>query len=130
MTVKTLMKLRFGIVKRNLNIHVRPGDIDRSHRLGPKANRNKPRGIIVKFSHYNIRDLVYKAKKRLKGSSPKMHILESLTAKRAKTLDELRKKYKDKLTASWTQDGRLYLLTSGNQRHVLNKLSDAKKLRI
>lgn len=123
--------IAMGIIKNNLNIDVRPGDIDRSHRLGPKSNeRGKPRGIIIKFAHYNIRDLVYKAKKRLKGTTPKIYILESLTAKRVKLLEELRKSHKDKLNASWTQDGRFYLLTKRNQRHVITKLSDAKKLRL
>ncbi|KAK7881388.1 hypothetical protein WMY93_029797 [Mugilogobius chulae] len=117
--------------KNNLKVVVQPGDIDRTHRLGPKAiKRGKPRGIIIKFAHYHLRDKVYRAKKLLKGATPKMHILESLTSKRAKLLDDLRKNYKDKIAASWTQDGRIYLLTNNNQRHVLNKLSDAKKLRV
>lgn len=117
-----------NIMKSNLNIDVKPGDIDRCHRLGSRFGRERPRGIIVKFSNYNIRDMVYRTKKRLKGSTPKMYIMESLTAKRAKLLDDLRKKYTDKLAANWTQDGRLYLLTKSDQRHVLNKLSDVKQL--
>lgn len=122
-------EVTMGIFKNNLNIEVHSGEIDRSHRIGPKSHKkDKPRGIIVKFAQYNIRDKVYKAKKRLKGSTPKMHILESLTAKRVKLLDDLRKKLKDKLAASWTQDGRLHLLMNSNQRCVINKLSDAKKL--
>ncbi|CAL9695549.1 unnamed protein product [Knipowitschia caucasica] len=124
-------KVVMNVLKNNLNIAVQPGDVDRIHRLGPKSTtRVKPRGIIIKFAHYNLRDKVYRTKKQLKGVTPKMHILESLTAKRAKLLDDLRKSYKDKLAASWTQDGRLYLLTNANQRHVLNKLSDLNKLRI
>lgn len=119
-----------GIIKNNLIIKVQPGEIDRSHHLGPKSHKkDKPREIIIKFAQYNIRDKVYKAKKRLKGSTPNMHILESLTAKRVKLLDGLRKKLKDKLATSWTQDGCFHLLTNSNQRYVVNKLSDAKNLR-
>ncbi|KAK7919093.1 hypothetical protein WMY93_010377 [Mugilogobius chulae] len=119
-----------GIIGKKLKLEIQPGEIDRSHRLGPKSNnkKEKPRGIIVKFAHYNIRNKVYRAKKELKGSA--MYILESLTAKRVKLLEDLRKKFKDKLAASWTQDGRIYLLTNSNQRHVLSKLSAAKNLRI
>lgn len=119
-----------GIIKNNLNIDVRPGDLDRSHRLGAKGRGERPRGIIVKFTNYSIRDLVYKAKRRLKGTTPKMYILESLTAKRAKLLSDLRKTHVDKLTASWTQDGRVHLLTKSNQRRTITKLSEAKKLRL
>lgn len=120
-----------NIIKNNLNIDARPGDIDRSRRLGPKSRTDRPRGMIIKFANYNIRDLVFKAKRRLKGTTLKMLIVGSLTAKRVKLLDDLRKKYKDKLEASWTQDGRLYLLSKTSERTVINKSdkSDAKKLR-
>ena len=43
-------------------------DIDRTHRLGKrKLDNNVPRPIIVKFARYNVRDRIFKTKKKLKG---------------------------------------------------------------
>ena len=42
-------------------------DIDRTHRLGKrKLDNNVPRPIIVKFARYNVRDRIFKTKKKLK----------------------------------------------------------------
>lgn len=85
---KNTSEVIMGIIPNNLSV-------DGSHCLGPKSHKkDKRRGIIVTFAQYNIRDKVYRAKKRLKGSTPKIHILESLTAKRVKLLDDLHKKTK------------------------------------
>ena len=121
-------KVICDIFKTNLKIEVQPTEIDRSHRLGPKPEnpKAKPRGIIVKFAKYYVRDSVFKAKKALKDT--KMHILENLTTKRVKLLADLREKHRDNLTASWTRDGRIHLLTHRKKLHVISRLSDASRL--
>ena len=60
---------------------IKSEDIDRSHRLGkPKFSKNaKPRPVIVKFVRCNIRNRIYKKKKKLKGTG--VTLMESLTAK-------------------------------------------------
>ncbi|KAM3878477.1 protein-glutamine gamma-glutamyltransferase 2 [Diretmus argenteus] len=117
-------KLVCDIFKANLKIEVLPSEIDRSHRLGrkPENPKAKPRGIIIKFTKYYVRDNVFKAKRALKNSQ--MQILENVTTKRVKLLADLREKYKDKVTASWTRDGRIHLLTHKKNLHVISKLSD------
>ena len=43
-------------------------DIDRSHRLGKKQTGSRPRPIIIKFSSYNILNVIFR-KKILKGNT-------------------------------------------------------------
>ena len=41
-------------------------DLDRTYRIGKKRDSNsKPRPVIVKFTRYNIREEVFKSKKKL-----------------------------------------------------------------
>ena len=45
------------------NVQIRPEQIERSHRLGAKTDRNgkiRQRAIIVRFGHENTRDAVYR----------------------------------------------------------------------
>ena len=59
-----------GIFNRKLRIS-EDIQIERCHRLGPKSNisASKPRPIIIKFSFFKQRDLVWNRKKELKGES-------------------------------------------------------------
>lgn len=44
-----------------------PRDIERAHRLGPKHAGKGPRPIIVKFSHFKVKDKIWSHKHLLKG---------------------------------------------------------------
>ena len=58
-------------------------ELDRTHRIRTiRADKNKTRPIIVKFSRYNLRGKVFKNNKKLKGKG--YSITESLTALRMK----------------------------------------------
>ena len=63
-------------------------DIDQTHRLPRKTPGEKSRPVIVKFLRYNTRDLIYKNKKKLKGS--RISITENVTAKRITILQRAR----------------------------------------
>ena len=54
-------------------------DIDQTHGLPRKTPGEKSRPVIVKFLRYNTRDLIYKNKKKLKGS--RISITEKLRLK-------------------------------------------------
>ena len=68
-----------------------------------KDSRSKPRPIIVKFARYNIREKVFKSKKKLKGKN--ISITENLTGYRMNVLNEAREKFGFKNV--WTYDGRI-----------------------
>ena len=78
-------------------------DIDRSHRLGKKKVNGKARPIIIKFTRYNVRNRIYRNKKKLKGKG--ISITESLTVIRMKHLNAARETHEFKNV--WTQDGRI-----------------------
>ena len=67
-------------------------DIDRTHRLGKrKPDNNVTRPIIVKFARYNVRDRIFKTKKKLKGKNNS--IKESLTKRSVIELKKAREMY-------------------------------------
>ena len=68
---------------------VEKSDLDRMYRIGTfKEDKNKYKSIIVKFSRYNVRDKVFKNKKKINGKG--YSITESLTALRMKNVAEVR----------------------------------------
>ena len=87
-----------------LDIEIKENDWDRAHRIG---NRNwqdgKPQAIVVKVTHYAIRNKIYSNKEKCKGK----HLLmtESLTSRRYNLLKEAQEKYGVK--NAWTSDGRI-----------------------
>ena len=58
------------LFREELNEDVLLEDLDRTHRIGKKKDSSsKPHPIIVKFARYNIREKVFKSKKKLKGKN-------------------------------------------------------------
>ena len=56
------------IIREELGETADKSDLDRAHRIGTfKEDKSKCRSIIVKFSRYNVREKVFKNKKKLKG---------------------------------------------------------------
>ena len=56
------------IIREELGETVDKSDLDRAHRIETfKEDKSKCRSIIVKFSRYNVREKVFKNKKKLKG---------------------------------------------------------------
>ena len=68
-------------------------DSDRTHRIGKKRDSSsKPHPVIVKFMQYNIRENVFKSKKKkLKGKN--ISITENLIGNRMSVLNEAREKF-------------------------------------
>ena len=54
------------LVNNKLQLDLEKEDIDRSHRVGPKARNGRPRPIIVRFVSHRMKAKVYKAKGRLR----------------------------------------------------------------
>ena len=56
------------LFREELNEDVLLVDLDRTHRIGKKGDSSsKPRPLIVKFARYNIREIVFKSKEKLKN---------------------------------------------------------------
>lgn len=99
--------------------------IGRSHRLG-KRNPDVPRNIIVRFSTYRYRALVYRNKRNLKerndnpNNKSKIYVNEALTARRVNLFKKARKLYNDKLIKNcWTSDGRIFVRNKSDTQTVL-----------
>ena len=53
------------LLREELNEDILLSDLDRTHRIGKKRDSSsKPRPVIVKFVRYNIREKVFKSKKK------------------------------------------------------------------
>jgi len=72
-----------NLFKNKLKINLDNSCVDRCHRTG-RNNGTKPRGIIIKFTAYSYRNLVFQNKKLLKGT--RIVIAEDLTKQRINLL--------------------------------------------
>ena len=64
-------------------------DIDRSHRLGKEQSGTRPRPIIIKFTRYNVCNVIYRKKKKGKAVS----ITDNLAKKRITEMKVARETY-------------------------------------
>ena len=105
-----------------LEVNLTRGDIDIAHRMKTKS-KSKPRPIIVRFSNYNAKSQLYKARINLRNvtlqdlGAEKIFINENLTTWRAELFKEVRKvrkKYHNGRT--WTLDGKIFLKTDFTER--------------
>ena len=108
-----------NIVRDRLKIDISPSDIDRSHRIMPR-NRNpdetvKEKCIIVKFATYNMRQRVYQARAKLKGTT--IFINEDLTSERQALMYAARKCRA--ISWTWSQDGKIFGITSKDRKRVI-----------
>ena len=110
-TDKIVLNICNKVILRSSGTTLDVGDIDNSHRLGPKprSSRDPPRDIIVKFTRYRSRAVVYGNKRNLKNynrnpsSGYKVFINEALTKRRANVFSRLRRCKRDGLIDScWT----------------------------
>ena len=109
-----------NIIKNDLAEEITIHDIDRTHRLGKrKLDNNVPRHIIVKFTIYNVRNRLFKTKKKLKGKA--VSITESLTKRRVVELKKAREMYG--FNNVWSQDGKI-LYSDVNDRNKVKVFYD------
>lgn len=95
-------------------------DIDRIHRVGSPASS---RPILVKFATYQVRQLLFRARKKLRDGDQELnniYINEDLTQTRSQLLYEARKMKKNRhITDAWSYDGKIMIKTKqGNVRSV------------
>ena len=93
------------------------------HRLGV-ANKNHHRPILVKFSSYDDRSAVWRAKTGLKGSS--ISVKEFLTKTRQSIFGKARQHFS--MRSCWTQDGVIVIKAPDGSKHKITSLEQLSPL--
>ena len=120
------------IINNNMcpDMPVRRDQIERSHRLGPKMDKNgKPRqrAVIIRFVNEKMRDDVYRSRFQLKDHNASAHnkvfVNEDLTATRGALAYQTRElKKAGNITDCWTTAGKVLIKTKDGL--VVNVSSD------
>lgn len=106
-------------ISRTLMIPCSPGEIDYVFRIGKKTKDN-PRSIRINFLNNFKRNMVFAAKRILKGSSCVLY--EELTSSRYNLLTEAKQKYgKNK---AWSSGGKIYFIDDAGNKNMAEKRED------
>lgn len=126
-------KVVIDLAQEKLGIKLTEQDLDRTHRATRvRRTDGKPRAIIAKFSRYNVRDKVIRARTKLKGS--RIGIQELLTNANQVLLDQAKTMVKtvNRAKAAWSWDGYIYILMDikegKTRRHLVRSEWDIKDL--
>lgn len=112
------------LVAENLNLpNFSSTSIKSSYRLG-RSTGKKPRPIVVKFSEVAIRDTVWFAKTRLKGTGITQS--EFLTKQRHDAFLAARERFG--VSKCWTRDGCIFILAPDGTRNRAECLSDLDEI--
>lgn len=113
-----------AIANNDLGVNLALTDIDRSHPIGAKSQDGKIQ-LIVRFTSYRARDLVYRARTKLKNNSEKIFISEDLTKPRHRLVKLLLDKRKSgHIHNVWSYDGRIFFRKAPDSKPVLVKSID------
>ena len=93
------------------------------HRLGV-SNKDHQRPILVKFSNYDDRSAVWRAKTGLKGTS--IAVKEFLTKTRQSVFAKARLHFS--MRSCWTQDGVIVVKAPDGSRHKVTSLEELSPL--
>lgn len=118
------MAMATKICTETLQVHdVAVGSLLVCHRLGKKARSSKPRPLLLRFSTCLLRERVWGAKTKLRGSG--MSLSEFLTSNRHSVFVEARRVYGVK--HSWTSGGRV-VVSAGGSRHKVTTIAELRSL--
>lgn len=116
-----------------LSVPLDDTDIDRSHRVGKPKAGVRARPIIVKFTRYNRKAEIMKARRKLKGSN--IGIQEQLTPFKQLLSEKARKlvKMSEIAKASWTWDGKVFVLVKPSdnapeKKVIINRIEDLNSI--
>lgn len=101
-----------------------PDCISRSHRVGrPVAGKVRP--IIVKFTSYNFRKMVYDSRKAV----PDVFVSEDLTRVRSSVLFKARQERQcGRFKHCWSTDGRINIRLNNDSKHVITTQAELDRL--
>ncbi len=109
------LKRKYWINAQKFKLNLTAGDIDICHRKGkPKADYN--RRIIIKFTNYKARQMVYEARRNIGDG---IFVQENLTRLRDQLAYEARKLVRSKsLLKTWVGGCKVYALMMINGKEV------------
>lgn len=107
-----------------VGVQLPPNSIGRTHRVGKPAP-GKVRPIIVKFTTYNTRKMLYDARK----SCNDVYVSEDLTGVRSSIFYKARlERNYGRFKHCWTTDGRINIRLQDDSRHVITTQAQLDKL--
>ena len=115
-----------NIFQEKLGVPITAESIDRCHRIGvirAASVRKTARPVLVQFTSYKIRESVYRAKAKLKGT--KLVLSEDLTNTRYELLKAARLKFGNR--KAWSNDGKVFVICD-DSKVVLGSLGDLNDL--
>lgn len=103
-----------GVVRDKLKLDTfSSAAIRRCHRMGHQTGTGKPRPILLKLHDVDVRDTIWHAKTRLKGSG--VTLSEFLTRSRHQVFMAAREKFG--VTNCWTKQGHIHVLAPDGTKH-------------
>ncbi|PZC85220.1 hypothetical protein B5X24_HaOG202405 [Helicoverpa armigera] len=99
-------------------------EVRRCHRMGRPTGASKPRPILCKLSDVSVRDSIWFAKTKLKGTG--ITVSEFLTRSRHQLFMSARDKFG--VNNCWTKQGFVYVIGSDGSRHRVGTLDDLVRL--
>lgn len=95
-------------------------DINRCHRMGRAAGKDRPRPVLFKLRDVGLRDKIWSTKTNLKGSG--ITLSEFLTKTRHNVFLAARQRFG--VSKCWTRQGHVFVLGSDGTRHRVSNLGD------
>ena len=112
--------------KEKLNIDVNLSDISRCHRYYirkvTEEDQREPRPIIIRFVSYRVRDMVFRAKRKLKNTG--YTLFENLTSRRAMIMKEAKKIAG--FNKVWSRDGNILTFDQSGKIFNVKTLDDLR----
>ncbi|CAD0204874.1 unnamed protein product [Chrysodeixis includens] len=99
-------------------------NVGRCHRMGRQAGTSKPRPIVCKLRDVGVRDSIWFAKTKLKGTG--ITVSEFLTTNRHQLFMAARDKVG--VNRCWTKQGHIYVLGADGSRQRLRTTEDLVKI--
>lgn len=122
---ENLVEVISNVIKTHLKLDgFNASDIKRCHRMGRPTAPHKHRPILVKFQQVVMRDKIWFAKTKLKGSG--ITASEFLTKSRHDVFMAAREKFG--VTKCWTREGCVYVLSTDGERHRVVTMADLNKI--
>lgn len=122
--IENCTTLVLNTIQSSMNMsNVRASSIYLCHRLGVRSDK-RVRPILVRFSDINMRDAVWKEKKKLKSSSTV--VCEFLTKPRHELFMTARRHFG--VTSCWSSNGAIYIKLPDNNRKRISSALELNEL--
>ncbi|CAG4980097.1 unnamed protein product [Colias eurytheme] len=123
-TDKSPITISLELMSKHLKVPNLSADcITQCHRLGSLKD-GKPRPILLKFNNLSLKQELWSAKAKLKGSG--VTLSEFLTKHRHDLFMSTRERFG--VTKCWTRDGRIFVIARDGSRHRVETIADLKAI--